>query len=252
MLAGPYAQQFITGSIPRIQEHVGLAERGHGPLGGEREAPVGSESRLRRQAQHHARRRAKNRSESRRRTSSWPARISSGATWRFCSSSAFPRSSRRTGLTRWRRRTAARQSVSARLANPTNSRIWALLYGQRTRMSRDKLIIFGVVVLGLLGGLKFTSQQAKKDESLGQLAASAAGVSHRQRPGRHRQDQRHERRQGRDHSPKGGGCNRNAVRRWRADEVGPLEAGRRRREPADRDGSLWRISKRSKSSRTST
>jgi hypothetical protein len=39
-------------------------------------------------------------------------------------------------------------------------------------MSRDKLIIFGVVVLGLLGGLVY--QQAKKDESLGQPAASAA------------------------------------------------------------------------------
>ena len=39
-------------------------------------------------------------------------------------------------------------------------------------MSRDKLIIFGVVVLGLLGGLVY--RQAKKDESLGQPVASAA------------------------------------------------------------------------------
>ena len=39
-------------------------------------------------------------------------------------------------------------------------------------MSRDKLIIFGVVVLGLLGGLVY--KQAKKDESLGQPVASAA------------------------------------------------------------------------------
>jgi hypothetical protein len=39
-------------------------------------------------------------------------------------------------------------------------------------MSRDKLIILGVVALGLLGGLVY--RQAKKDESIGQPVASAA------------------------------------------------------------------------------
>src|SRR5580698_9087273 len=38
-------------------------------------------------------------------------------------------------------------------------------------MSRDKLIVFGVVVLGLLGILVY--KQAKRDEALGQPLASA-------------------------------------------------------------------------------
>lgn len=38
-------------------------------------------------------------------------------------------------------------------------------------MSREKLIVFGVVLLGLLGVLVY--QQAKKDESLGAPMASA-------------------------------------------------------------------------------
>ena len=41
-------------------------------------------------------------------------------------------------------------------------------------MSRDKLILVGVVVLGLLGALVY--QQSKKDDALGRPTATAADL----------------------------------------------------------------------------
>ena len=67
-------------------------------------------------------------------------------------------------------------------------------HGNGADMSREKLIIVGVVVLGLLGVLVY--RQSKNDESLGAPMASAKDFPRSALP-RYRQNQHRQRRQGR-------------------------------------------------------
>ena len=101
-------------------------------------------------------------------------------------------------------------------------------------MSRDKLIISGVVVLGLLGGLVY--RQAKKDESLGQPVASAAELPTVSAPDDVDKISITNGDKGEVVLQKVPDPTGTASDGGRADEVGPHEAGRGRREPADRDG----------------